>query len=74
MTLSLTSVMSLFASRLPTLMPCAIAVYEGDDGAVYVSGMNMGLMGKMFGGNIAEVMGGSVADDERKILSAVIQD
>lgn len=60
--------------HIATLMPCAIAVYEGDDGAVYVSGMNMGLMGKMLGGNIAEVMGGSVAADERKILSSVIQD
>jgi len=60
--------------HIATLMPCAIAVYEGDDGKVYVSSMNMGLMGKMFGGNIAKVMGGAVADDERKILSSVIQD
>lgn len=60
--------------HVATLMPCAIAVYEREDGAVYVSGMNMGLMGKMFGGNIGVVMGGAVADDERKILSSVIQD
>ena len=60
--------------HVATLMPCAIAVYEGDNGKVYLSGMNMGLMGKMFGGNIAKVMGGAVADDERKILSSVIQD
>ena len=55
-------------------MPRAIAVYEGDDGKVHVSSMNMGLTGEMFGGNIAKVMGGAIADDERKILSAVIQD
>lgn len=59
--------------HVATLMPCAIAVYEGDDGKTYISGMNMGLMGKMFGGNIAAVMGGPVAEDERKILSTVIQ-
>ena len=60
--------------HIATLMPCAVAVYEGDDGQVYLSGMNMGLMGKMFGGNIARVMGGAVADDERRILSSVVQD
>ena len=60
--------------HVATLMPRAIAVYEGDDGKVHVSSMNMGLTGEMFGGNIAKVMGGAIADDERKILSAVIQD
>lgn len=55
-----------------TLMPCAWGVYEGADGHVYISGMNMGLMGKMFGGTIAEVMGGSVAQDEHRMLADVI--
>jgi uncharacterized protein (DUF302 family) len=59
--------------HLATLMPCAFAVYEGDDGQVYVSGMNTGLMGKLFGGNVADVMGGSVAADEHEILSTVIK-
>ena len=34
----------------------------------------MVLMGKMFGGNIAKVMGGAVADDEGKMLSSVVKD
>ncbi len=55
------------------LMPCKIAVYEGDDGQVYISKMNTGLMGKLFGGNIARVMGGSVAQDEHEILKSVIK-
>jgi len=58
--------------EVSTLMPCAWGVYEGDDGNVYISGMNMGLMGKMFGGTIAEVMGGHVAEDEQEMLSGVI--
>lgn len=58
--------------EISTLMPCAWGVYEGDNGKVYISGMNMGLMGKMFGGNIADVMGNSVAKDEKKILDSVI--
>ena len=55
-----------------TLMPCAWGVYKGKDGKVYISGMNMGLMGKMFGGTIAEVMGQSVAKDEHRMLADVI--
>ena len=54
--------------EVSTMMPCAWGVYEGKDGNVYVSGMNMGLMGQMFGGTIAEVMGGVVAEDEETML------
>lgn len=53
------------------LMPCTIAVYEDDDGGVHVAKMNTGLMGRLFGGNIAKVMGGSVARDEQAILESV---
>jgi uncharacterized protein (DUF302 family) len=58
--------------EVSTLMPCAFGVYEGADGHVYISGMNMGLMGKMFGGRIAEIMGNKVATDEHAILAPVI--
>lgn len=59
--------------EISTIMPCAIGVYKKADGKVYLSGMNMGLIGKMFGGNIAKVVGEQVAGDEHKILSAVIK-
>ena len=59
--------------ELAALMPCSIAVYEGDDGKVYISKMNTGLMGKMFGGTVAEVMGGAVARDEKAILAGVLR-
>jgi uncharacterized protein (DUF302 family) len=55
------------------LMPCSIAVWDSYDGDVYYSKMNTGLMGSLFGGNIAGVMGGNVAEDEHAILSAVEQ-
>jgi uncharacterized protein (DUF302 family) len=58
--------------EVSTLMPCAWGVYEGDDGKVYIAGMNVGLMGKLFGGNIAKVMGESVSRDEARILKRVI--
>lgn len=54
------------------VMPCRKGVYETKDGKVMISGMNMGLMSKMFGGNIATVMGG-VADEEAEMLAQVIK-
>ena len=59
--------------HVSTLMPCTLAVWEGDDKKVYVSKMNMSLMAKMFGGNIADVMGGSVARDEHAILLDIVK-
>jgi uncharacterized protein (DUF302 family) len=59
--------------EVSTLMPCAWGIYEGNDGKIYISGMNMGLMGKMFGGKVAEIMGGYVAEDEHNILAQVIK-
>lgn len=56
-----------------SLMPCTIAVYTDDSGKVLISKMNTGLMGKMFGGTIARVMGGKVGHDEHLILSCVIK-
>ncbi len=49
-------------------MPLAWGVYEGEDSKIYISRLNVGLMGKMFGGNIAKVMGGAVASEEKTIL------
>jgi len=60
--------------HISTLMPCSLAVWEGDDGKVHLSKMNMGLMAKMFGGNIARVMGGSVVRDEQAMLAGIVKD
>ncbi len=54
------------------LMPCAFSVWEARDGQVYVSKMNTTLMGKMFGGVIAKVMGQHVGKEEDAILSVVM--
>ena len=55
------------------MMPCTMAVWEGDDGKVYLSEMNMSLMAKMFGGNISKIMGGQVAKDEKKMLEGLLR-
>jgi uncharacterized protein (DUF302 family) len=58
---------------IAAIMPCTLAIWEDDDGVVYISKMNMGLMAKMFGGNIGKVMGGDVAKDEASILAGMIR-
>lgn len=50
--------------KVSVLMPCTVAVYQDDEGVTRISTMNAGLMGKLFGGAIAEVMGGPVARDQ----------
>lgn len=60
--------------HISCMMPCSMAVWEGDDGKVYLSEMNMALMAKMFGGNVAKIMGGSVVEEEEKILDGLLKD
>jgi hypothetical protein len=43
--------------KVTAFMPLAIGVYEDGKGQVYVPQLDVGLMGMMFGGTIAEVMG-----------------
>jgi len=52
---------------LSILMPCKISVYKKNDGKTYIGNMNAGLMGKMFGSKVGEIMGG-VAADQAKFL------
>ena len=51
-------------------MPLAVGVYEDRKGQVYVTEMNVGLMGRMFGGVIAKVMGAAGHDLDEMIASA----
>jgi uncharacterized protein (DUF302 family) len=51
-------------------MPLAVGVYEDKNGQVYVTELNVGLMGRMFGGAIAKVMGMAGHDLDEMISSA----
>jgi uncharacterized protein (DUF302 family) len=57
------------ARIVSVMMPCTIAVYEKADGKVAVGTMNAGLMGRLFGGVVAEVMGGPVAREQREFVA-----
>ncbi len=52
---------------LSILMPCKITVYKKNDGKIYIGLMNAGLMGKMFGPMVGEVMS-HVAEDQKKFI------
>ena len=56
------------ARFLAVMMPCSIAVYEKGDGKTYISTMNAGLMGRMFGGTAARVMAGPVAEETAEFI------
>ncbi len=51
-------------------MPLAVGVYEDKKGQVYVTEINAGPMGRMFGGVIAKVMGKAGHDLDEMIASA----
>lgn len=53
------------------MMPCRIGVFEMQDGSVRIAQVNMGMMAKMFGGKIQEVMG-EVSKEEAEILGNII--
>lgn len=50
-------------------MPLALGVYEDKHGQVYVARLNVGLLGLMFGGTIARVMGHAGKDLARVVES-----
>src|SRR5512137_1408491 len=52
-------------------MPMAIGVFEDKKGQVYVSQLNVGLLGMMFGGTIADVMGLAGKDLNEVVASAI---
>jgi len=58
--------------KVTAFMPIEIGIYEDKSRQVYVSELNVGLLGKMFGGTIAEVMS-DVGKDIKDIIAAVAQ-
>ena len=58
--------------KVSAIMPCRLGVYETKGGKVYVAGLNVGLMSKMFGGVIEDVMG-DVAKEEKEMLKDVLK-
>jgi uncharacterized protein (DUF302 family) len=54
--------------HMGAMMPCAWAIYETKKGEVYLSKMNIGLMSKMFFGNVIGTNMGKVAKEEHVML------
>lgn len=54
-----------------SLMPCRVSIYEKEDGKVYISRMNSGLVSKTMGKLISGVMSGAAAENELMINSVI---
>ena len=52
-------------------MPLGIGVYEDKDGKVSIVSLNVTLLGKMFGGTVAEVMGRDAGKDLNDAIASV---
>jgi len=57
--------------QMSAIMPCSWSVYELDDGSVRVSKMNIGMMSKMFSGEVKSAMG-EVAAADRRFMTEVL--
>ena len=55
--------------KLSVFMPCTISVYEKNNGQTFVGVMNAELLGKMFGGTIAQIMGVEVAEQQQEFIA-----
>jgi hypothetical protein len=53
------------------MMPCTISVYEKAGGRAYVAAVNVGSLGKHFGGGASKVLGGDVARDQARMIDSV---
>ena len=56
-----------------SLMPCRVAIYEKDDGKVYISRMNTSLLAGMMGGLIKDVMADASGESE-VMLQSILAD
>jgi len=54
-------------------MPLGIGVYEDKQGNVYIASLNVPLIGRMFGGTIAEVMGKNAGNDLSEAIAFVAE-
>ena len=61
------------SKNVSAIMPCRMAVYVTRDSSVHIASMNIGMMSKMFGGNIASTMQG-VADAEEEMIADIIKE
>lgn len=58
--------------HIAAIMPCTFAVWERQDGRVFISQMNTTVIARLFGGRAGDVLGRRVAWDEKIILGDIV--
>jgi len=57
--------------KMTAIMPCSWAVFENDNDEVWISKMNIGLMSRLFGGEVEAAMSQVAATDEQFLNEAI---
>ncbi len=57
--------------KVSAMIPCAMAIYEAQDGQVYVAKLNVGLIGWLLGGNPGRIFPKVVAPDQQRMLNDI---
>jgi uncharacterized protein (DUF302 family) len=53
---------------LSLLMPCKISIYKKSDGKVYIGILNAGLIGRLFGSMVGDIMDKVVVDQQKFLV------
>lgn len=53
---------------LSLLMPCKISIYKKNDGKVYIGILNAGLIGRLFGSQVGDIMDKVVVDQKKFLI------
>ena len=53
---------------LSLLIPCKVSVYKKNDGKTYIGTMNAGLVGRLFGSAVGDIMAGVSADQAKFLI------
>lgn len=59
--------------KTSAIIPCTFAIYQKSDGKVYISRVNVSLLGNFLGGNAAKIFAGKIAPEQEKLVRGVIR-
>ena len=58
--------------KISAIMPCRMGIYETKDGSVYLAEMNVSLLSKMFGGDVATAMS-KISKENKEMFKSIIK-
>ena len=59
--------------KTSAIIPCTFSVYQKSDGKVYLSRVNVSLLGTLLGGDAAKIFAGKVTPEQEKMLEGIVR-